>query len=89
VTLDSYYCNLPRIFGPTRKGLAGGWGRLHNEELHNLYASSNIISVIKARRTKWAGHVGRMREMRNEYKISAIKPEGKRPVTRPGRRWAD
>jgi hypothetical protein len=41
---------LRRIFGPKREQVTGGWRRLHNEELHNLYASPNIISVIKSRR---------------------------------------
>jgi len=48
---------LKRIFGPQRVDVAGGWRRLHNEELHNLYISPNIIRVIKSRRMKWAGHV--------------------------------
>jgi hypothetical protein len=56
---------LRRIFGPKREEVAGGWGRLHNEELHNLYASPNIIRVIKSRKMRWMGHVARMEEMRN------------------------
>jgi hypothetical protein len=48
---------LRRIFGPKREEVAGGWRRLHNEELHNLYASPNVIRVIKSSRTRWAGHV--------------------------------
>jgi hypothetical protein len=51
---------LRRIFGPKREEVAGGWGRLHNEELHNLYASLNIIRVIKSRRMRLAGHVAHM-----------------------------
>jgi hypothetical protein len=46
-----------RIFGPKRGGVTGGWRKLHNEELHNLYFSPNIIKIIKLRRMKWAGHV--------------------------------
>jgi hypothetical protein len=59
--------------------VAGGWRRLHNEELHNLYSSPNI-RMIKARRMRWAGHVTRIGEMRNAYKILIVKPEGKRPL---------
>jgi hypothetical protein len=55
--------------------VAGGWRRLHNEELHNLYASSNIIRVIKSRKIKEAGRVARMGEMRNAYNILVGKPE--------------
>jgi hypothetical protein len=63
--------------------VTGGWRRLHNEELHNLYASPNITKEIKSRRMRWAGHVVRMRQMRNAYRISVGKPEGKRPLERP------
>jgi hypothetical protein len=56
---------LRRIFVPKREEVAGGWRRLHNEELHNLYASLNIIRVIKARRMRWVGHVARMESMKN------------------------
>jgi hypothetical protein len=51
---------LRRIFGPKEEEVAGGWRRLHNEELHNLYTSPNIIRVIKSRGVRWAGHVVRM-----------------------------
>jgi hypothetical protein len=44
------------IFGPKRNGVTGGWRKLHNEELHNLYYSARIITIIKARRMRWAGH---------------------------------
>jgi hypothetical protein len=63
--------------------VAGGWRRLHNEELHNLYDSPNVISVVKARRTRWAGHVARNGAMRIMYNVLAGKPEGKRPLGRP------
>jgi hypothetical protein len=53
-----------KIFGPKREEVVGGWRRLHNEELHNLYASTNIVRVIKSRRIKWAWHVSRMGEMK-------------------------
>jgi hypothetical protein len=56
-------------FGPSRNEVTGGWRKLHNEELHGLYSSSNIIRVIKSRRMRWAGHTARMGEMRNAYKI--------------------
>jgi hypothetical protein len=69
--------------------LTGDWRRLHNEELHNLYSSPNIIRMIKSRRLRWAGHVVRMEEKRNAYRILVGKPEGKRPLGRPRRRWVD
>jgi hypothetical protein len=74
-----------RTFGPKRAEVEGGWRRLHNEELHNLYASPNIISVIKSRRIIGARNVTRMGEMRNAYKSLVGKPEGKRPLGRPRR----
>jgi hypothetical protein len=51
---------LRRIFGPKREEVAGGWRKLHNEELHNLSASSNIIRIIKSRRMRWAGKAAQM-----------------------------
>jgi hypothetical protein len=78
---------LRRKFGPKRKEGAGGWRRLHNEELHNLYASSDIIRVIKSRRMGWVGDVGRMGGVRNAYNILVAKPEGQRSLGRPRRRW--
>jgi hypothetical protein len=62
---------------------------LHNEELHNLYSSPNIIRMIKSRRMRWAEHVARMGEKRNAYRILVGKPEGRRPLGRPKRRWVD
>jgi hypothetical protein len=59
-----------------------------NEELHILYSSPNIIRQIKSRRMRWMGHVGRMGEERKVYKVF-VKPEGKRPLDRPSRRWED
>jgi hypothetical protein len=62
---------------------------LHNEELHILYSSPNIIRQIKSRRMRWAGHEARMGEKRNVYKVLVGKPEGKRPLERPRHRWED
>jgi hypothetical protein len=70
-------------------GVMEGWRKLHNEELHNLYSSPSIIRIIKSRRMRWAGHVARMGEKRNVYKLLVGKPEGKRPLGRPRRRWID
>jgi hypothetical protein len=78
---------LRRILGPKRDGLTGGWRKLHNEELHNLYSSPSIIRIIKSRRMRWARHVARMGEKRNVYRLVVGKPQGKRPLGRPRRRW--
>ena len=80
---------LRRIFGPRRDEVTGEWRRLHNEELNNLYRSPNIVRVIKWRRMRWAGHVARMGEERGAYRVLLGKPEGKRPMGRPRRRWVD
>ena len=77
-----------RIFGPKRDE-NGEWRRLHNEELHSLYRSPNIVRVIKSRRLRWAGHVARMEEGRSAFKILTGKPTGKRPFGGPRRRWED
>jgi hypothetical protein len=79
---------LRRIFGPKGDGVTGGWRKLHNEELHNLYSSPSIIRIIKSRR-RWAGHLPRMGEKRSAYRLLVGKPEGKRPLGRPRRRWID
>jgi hypothetical protein len=68
---------LRRLSGPKRKELAGGWRRLHDEELRNLYASPNIIRAIRSRRMRWARHVACMGKMKNAYNIFVGKPEGK------------
>jgi hypothetical protein len=67
----------------------GDWRNLHNEKLHRLYPSPDIIRVIKSKRMRWEGHIARMVKMRNSYKILVGKPEGKRPLGRPKRRWED
>jgi hypothetical protein len=77
---------LRRISGPKRDEVTGEWRELHNEELHILYSSPNIIRQIKSRRTRWAGHVARMGEERNVYRALMGKPEAKRPLGRPRRR---
>jgi hypothetical protein len=62
---------------------------LHNDELHSLYSSPNIVKVIKSRRMRWAGHVARMGEGKGVYRVLIGRPEGKRPLGRPRRRWED
>jgi hypothetical protein len=66
-----------------------GWRKLYNEELHNLYSSLNIITMITSRRMSWTGYVASMRENRNAYRNFVDKPEGRRPLERPGLRWDD
>jgi hypothetical protein len=80
---------LRRIFGPKRDEVTGGWRKLHTEELHNLYSSPSIIRMIMSRRMIWAGHVARMGEKRNAYRILVGNLEGNRPLGRPRRRWVD
>jgi hypothetical protein len=80
---------LRRIFGPKRDKVTGDWRKLHNEELNDLYCSSNIIWVIKSRRMDWAGHVECMGNRRGVYRVLVGKPEGKRPFGRPRVRWED
>jgi hypothetical protein len=80
---------LRRIFGPKRDGVTGGWRKLYNEELHNLYSSPSIIRIIKSRRMRWAGQVARMGEKKKFYRLLVGKPEGMRPLGRPRRRWID
>jgi hypothetical protein len=78
---------LRRIFRPKRDEVTGEFRKLHNEELHILYSSPNIIRQIKARRMRWVGHVACMGEERKAYRVLAGKPEGKRPLERPRHRW--
>jgi hypothetical protein len=70
-----------------REEVVGSWKRLHNEELHNLCASPNIIGVTKSRRMKWTGHVAYMEVIRNVFTVLVRKPEGKRPLKRLRHRW--
>jgi hypothetical protein len=77
------------MFGPKRDEVTGQWRKLYCWELRVLYSSPDIIREIKSRRMKWAGHVARMGEGRNLYRVSVGKPEGKRPLERPRRRWED
>jgi hypothetical protein len=79
---------LRRILGPKRDEVIGEWRKLHNEELHDLYSSPSIIRIIKSRWMRWAGHVARMGEKRNAYRLVGM-PEEKRPLGRPRRRWVD
>ena len=81
-------CISRRIFGPKRVEVTGEWRKLHNE-LNNLYSSPNIVRVIKSRRMRWARHVARMGEGRGVYRVLVGRPEGKRPLGRPRRRWDD
>jgi hypothetical protein len=80
---------LRRIFGPKRDEVTGGCRKLHNEELRDLYSSPSMTKIIKSRRMRWAEHVARMGEKRNAYRLLVGKPEGKRPLGRPRRRWVD
>jgi hypothetical protein len=79
---------LRKIFGPKREE-DGSWRKLHNDELHDLYSSPNIVRMIKSRRMRWAGHVACMGEGRGAYRVLVGRPEGKRPLGRPGCRWED
>jgi hypothetical protein len=80
---------LTRIFGSKRDGVTGGWRKLYNEELHNLYSSPSTIRIIKSRRMRWAGHAAQIGEKRNMYRLLVGKPEGKRPLGRPRHTWMD
>jgi hypothetical protein len=77
-----------RIFGPKREE-DGSWRKLHNDELYTPYYSTNIIRVIKSKRARWAGHVALMGDGRSVYRGLVGRPEGKRPLGRPRRRWKD
>jgi hypothetical protein len=79
---------LRRIFGPKMEE-DGSWRKLHNDELHSLYPSTNIVRVVKLRSMRWAGHVARMGEGRGVYRVLVGNSEGKRPLGRPRHRWED
>jgi len=78
---------LRRLFWPRSDEVTGESRKLHNEELNNLYSSPNIVRVIKSTRMRWAGHVARMGEGRGVYRVLVGKPEGRRPLGRPRRKW--
>ena len=80
---------LRRVFGPKRDEVTGEWRKLHNEVLSDLYSLPKIVRVVKSRRMGWAGHVARMGQGRGVYRELVGKPEGKRPLGRPRRRWED
>jgi hypothetical protein len=80
---------LRKVFGPKRDEVTGEWRKLHNEELNDLYFSPNILRVVKSRRMRWARHVARMGEDRVVHRTLVGKPEEKRPLGRPRRRWED
>jgi hypothetical protein len=78
---------LRRLFGPRRDEVTGEWRKLHNEELNELYSLPNIVRVVKSIRMRWKGNVTRMGEERGVHRLLVEKPEGKRPLGRPRRRW--
>jgi hypothetical protein len=78
---------LRKVFGPRRDEVTGEWRKLHNEELNILYSLPNIVRVVKSRRMRWAGPVARMGEGRAVHRVLVGRPEGKRPLGRPRRRW--
>jgi hypothetical protein len=79
---------LRRIFGPKREE-DGSWRKLHHDEFHSLYSSPNIVRVIISRRMRWVGHVARMVEGRGVYRVLIGRPEDRRPLGKPWRRWQD
>jgi hypothetical protein len=79
---------LRKMFGRRREE-DGSWRKLHNDELHSLYSSPNIVKVIKSRRMRWAGHVAHRGEGRGVYRVLVGRPQGKRPLGKPRCRWED
>jgi len=77
------------VFGSKRSEVTGEWRKLHNEELRDLYSLPSIVRVVKSRRMRWAGHVACMGEGIGVHRVLVGKPEGKRPLGRPRRRWVD
>jgi hypothetical protein len=80
---------LKRVFEPKSNEVTGDWRKLYNDELNDLYSLPNIVHVVKSIRMRWAGHVARMGEERGVHRVLVGKPEGKRPLGRPRRRWED
>jgi hypothetical protein len=80
---------LRKAFGPKRDDVPGELRKLHNEELNDLYSLPNIVRAVKSRRMRWVGHVARMGEDRGVHRVLVRKPEEKRPLGRPRRRWED
>jgi len=80
---------LRRVFGRKRDEVIGEWRKLHNEELSDMYFLPNIVRVVKSRRMRWEGHVARTGEGRGVHRVLVGKPEGKRQLGRPRRRWED
>jgi hypothetical protein len=84
-TLFGY--KMRRVFGHKREEVTREWRKLHNEELNDLYFLPNIVRVVKSRRMRWAGRVERMGEGRGVHRVLVEKPEGRRILGRPRRRW--
>jgi hypothetical protein len=82
-----YISYLRRVFGPKRDEVTGEWRKLHNEELSDLYSLPNMVRVVKSRRMRWAGYVALLGEERAVHRVLVGKPEGKRQLGRPRRRW--
>jgi hypothetical protein len=80
---------LRRVFRPKRDEVTGEWRKLHNKELNDLYSLPNIVWVVKSGQMRWARHVARMGEDIGVHRVLVGKPEGKRPLGRPRRRWED
>ena len=80
---------LSKILRAKRDAITGQWRNVHNAELHALYSSPNIIRNLKSKRLRWAGYVARMEKFRNAYRVLVGKPESKKPLGRPKRRWED
>jgi hypothetical protein len=80
---------LRRIFGPKRTEVTGGWRGQHNEELHNLYSSPNVVGMVKSKRMRWTGPVARMGRRGTHVCYWSESQRGKRPLGRLRRRWVD
>jgi hypothetical protein len=80
---------LRRVFGPKGDEVTGKWRKLHNEKFNDMYSLAKIVRVVKSRRMRWAGHVARIGEGTVVHRVLVGKPEGKRPLERPKRRWED